>query len=75
MTSTDSEPDVDDVPDLELTDIRVEPDVSTPTPGSESEGTSMPVAARCSTREIRGSHRLIARICILLLYLVVIDYV
>ena len=59
VPSTDSESDVDDVPDLELTPAPAEPDVSTPTPRLESESTSMPVAVRRSTREIRAPHRLI----------------
>ena len=39
VTSIDSEPDPDDVPDLELTPTLVEPEVSNATPRSESEGT------------------------------------
>ena len=59
VTSTDSEPEVDDVSDIELTPAWAEPDVSTLTPRSESEGTSMLVAVQHSTREIRAPHRLI----------------
>ena len=59
VTSTDSEPDVDDVPDLELTPAPAESHVSTPTPRFKSASTSMPVAVRCSARQIRAPHRLI----------------
>ena len=59
VTSTDSEPDVDDLPDIELTPARAEPDVSTPTLRSKFEGTSMPAVVQCSTGEIRAPHRLI----------------
>ena len=51
VTRTDSESDVDDVPDLELTPAPAEPDVSTPTLRYESDSTTMPVAVRRSTRE------------------------
>ena len=51
VTSTDSEPDLDYVPDIELTPVRTEPDVSTPTARSESEGTRMPVAVQRNTRD------------------------
>ena len=56
LTSTDSDSNVDDVPDLELTHA---PDVSTPTPRLESKSTTMPVVVQHSTREIRAPHRLI----------------
>ena len=59
VTSTDSESDVYDVPDLELTPAPAQPDVFTATPRLEPESTSMPVAVRHSNREIRAPHRLI----------------
>ena len=59
VTSTDSEPDVDDVPDLELTPAQTESDVSTATLRSEDEGTNMPVAVQHSTRDLKAPHKLI----------------
>ena len=51
VTSNDSESDVDDV---SVNTCLAELDVSTPTPRSESEGTSMLVAVQCSTIERSG---------------------
>ena len=59
VTSTDSEPDVDNVPDLELIPAQTESYVFTPTLRSEDEGTNMPVAVQHSTRDLRAPHRLI----------------
>ena len=43
-TGIDSEPDFDDVPDLELTTATAGPDVYTPTMRFDSKSTTMPVA-------------------------------
>lgn len=59
MTSFNSEPDVDDVPDLELTPALVEPEVSNATLRSDSESTGMLMVVRRSSREIRAPQRLI----------------
>ena len=59
VTSIDSEPDVDDVPDLELTPAQTESDVFNPTLRSKDKGTNMPVAVQHSTRDLKAPHRLI----------------
>ena len=57
VTSTDSEPDVDDVPDLELRPAQTESDVFTPTLRSKDKGTNMPVAVQHSTRDLKVPQR------------------
>ena len=53
VTNIDSKPDVNDLP--ELTPALCEPEAFNPTPGSESNGISIPVAVRHSTWEITYS--------------------